>query len=64
MLNLFTKCKFSHSKRFFKEKLGNEHKKVITMEDIESGFGMLMDDSKFAERSNKDIGFKEYLMYS
>ena len=64
MLNLFTKCKFSHSKRFFREKLGNEDKKIITMSDVESGFKMLLDDSKFADRANKETGFKEYMMYS
>jgi hypothetical protein len=64
MLNLFTKCKFSHSKRFFKEKLGNEHKKIITMNDINGGFKMLLDDSKFADRASKETEFKEYLMYS
>lgn len=64
MLNLFTKAKFSHSKRFFKEKLGGNSKRVLNCEDIENGFKMLMDDSKFAERNKKDIGFKEYLMYS
>ena len=64
MLNLFTKAKFSHSKRFFKERLGGNSKRVLNCEDIENGFKMLMDDSKFAERSKLDVGFKDYLMYS
>lgn len=64
MLNLFTKAKFSHSKRFFKERLGSNSKRVLNCEDIENGFKMLMDDSKFAERSKLDVGFKDYLMYS
>ena len=64
MLNLFTKSKFSHSKRFFREKLNVKHKKMINHQDIENGFKMLMDDSKFAERKNGEIGFQNYLMYS
>ena len=64
MLNLFTKSKFSHSKRFFREKLEYNSKKYLNMEDIENGFKMLMEDSKFADRKNSDPGFKEYIMYS
>ena len=64
MLNLFTKCKFSHSKRFFKEKLKITHKKKLNFDDIKAGFDMLLEDSKFAERKEKDAGFQEYMMYS
>ena len=64
MLNLFTKCKFSHSKRFFKEKIDNNNKKRINYDDIKCAFKMLMEDSKFADRKNKDSnGFNEYQMY-
>ena len=34
------------------------------MDDINGGFSMLMEDSKFADRANHDSGFKDYLMYS
>ena len=54
MLNLFTKCKFAHSKRFFKEKLTSHSKRKINFEDIKNGFNMLLEDSKFAERKNKN----------
>jgi hypothetical protein len=64
MLNLFTKCKFSHSKRYFREKLKTDSKKKINFEDIKSGFKMLLEDSKFAERKNQETGFNDYMMYS
>ena len=62
MLNLFTKCKFSHSKRFFKDKLGTKYKKKISYIDLEEGFNMLLKDTKFSDRNKKDT--KQYLMYT
>jgi len=64
MLNLFTKTKFSHSKRFFREKLDFTKKKIINMDDVKYGFDMLMDDDNFAKRKNQDTDFKNYLMYT
>lgn len=64
MLNLFTKCKFAHSKRYFKQKLRINSKRKINFEDINNAFKMLLEDSKFAERKNQDNGYKEYLMYT
>tara|TARA_B100000767_G_scaffold275476_1_gene312620 strand:+ start:6899 stop:8089 length:1191 start_codon:yes stop_codon:yes gene_type:complete len=62
MLNLFTKSKFSHSKRFFKDKLGIRYKKKISYIDLEEGFKMLLNDTKFSDRNKKDT--KQYFMYT
>ena len=64
MLNLFTKSKFSHSKRYFTEQLNYDKKKIINMDDIQNGFKMLMDDSKFAERKNQTDDLNNNLMYT
>ena len=64
MLNLFTKCKFAHSKRFFKEKLTSQSKRKINFEDIKNGFNMLLEDSKFAERKNNMEEIREFMMYT
>ena len=64
MLNLFTKCKFAHSKRFFKEKLTSQSKRKINFEDIKNGFSMLLEDSKFAERKSKMEEIREFMMYT
>ena len=63
MLTLFTKSKFSHSKRFFREKLDNSKKKIINMVDVQTGFAMLLGDEKFADRK-KENESNSYLMYT
>ena len=59
MLNLFTKCKFTHSIRYFNmNRKANdddnfEHlKKKLNFEDIQNGFKLLLQDENFASRKN------------
>lgn len=61
MLNLFTKCKFTHSIRFFNlnrtstsEKNYEEFKKKINYEDLLNAFKLLKKDEKFQRRSEKN----------
>jgi hypothetical protein len=63
MLNLFTKCKFTHSIRFFNiNRKSNETenfenlKKKINYEDIENAFKLLLKDEKFNQRTQNDLG--------
>lgn len=60
MLNLFTKCKFTHSKRFFEEnrkstleKNISHLKKKINYGDIKKAFQLLKKDEKFKNRDNQ-----------
>ena len=59
MLNLFTKCKFTHSIRYFNmnrkanENENFEHlKKKINYEDIKNGFKLLLQDENFSKRKD------------
>ena len=61
MLNLFTKCKFTHSIRFYNKNKRStpennfDHlKKKINFEDIKNGFKLLQKDEKFKDRKSKD----------
>ena len=61
MLNLFTKCKFTHSIRFFnKNKKSTPEnnfenlKKKINYEDVKNAFRLLKKDEKFKNRNLKD----------
>ena len=69
MLNLFTKCKFTHSIRFFNlnkksnDKNNFDHfKKHINLEDINNAFKLLLKDKNFSNRKNTDTN--HYFMYS
>ena len=62
MLNLFTKCKFTHAKRFFHANKSStcekniEHlKKKINFTDIKKAFKLLKKDEKFKNRNNNDF---------
>ena len=64
MLNLFTKCKFTHSIRFFninrkstEENNFDDKKRKINYEDIQNAFKLLLKDEKFAKR-NENMGKK------
>ena len=61
MLNLFTKCKFTHSIRFYNKNKRStaennfDHlKKKINFEDIKNGFKLLQKDEKFKDRKSRD----------
>ena len=62
MLNLFTKAKFAHSKRFFTQKLSYDYKKYLNFCDIKEGFKMLLTDESFAKRKQGEN--KNYLLYT
>ena len=69
MLNLFTKCKFTHSIRYFNinRKSNEEHnfenlKKKINYEDIKNAFKLLLKDENFKKRKENDLG-KNHTMY-
>ena len=69
MLNLFTKCKFTHSIRFFNinRKSDDNHnfenlKKKINYEDIKNAFKLLLKDENFKKRTENDLG-KSHTMY-
>ena len=71
MLNLFTKCKFTHSKRFFEEnrkstveKNISHLKKKINYEDIQKAFELLQKDEKFKSRNNQIDKIFETTFYS
>ena len=72
MLNLFTKCKFTHSIRFYNknrkstaEKNFEDCKKKINFEDIKNAFKLLKKDEKFKNRKNNGNYDKSNLyMYS
>ena len=70
MLNLFTKCKFTHSIRFFNinrkstgENNFDDKKKKINFEDIQNAFKLLMKDEKFAKRNEK-LDRKNFFIYT
>ena len=70
MLNLFTKCKFTHSIRFFNlnKKSSNDKnydnlKKHINYEDIKNAFNLLLKDKNYANRKMKEET-NHYFMYS
>ena len=71
MLNLFTKCKFTHSLRFFNlcrkatkdQKFDNE-KKCINYEDIQNAFKLLLKDEKFKKRNDEEDNSFQYSMYT
>ena len=71
MLNLFTKCKFTHSKRFFSEsrkstveKNITHLKKKINYPDIKNAFQLLQKDEKFKNRANQIDKIFETTFYS
>jgi hypothetical protein len=71
MLNLFTKCKFTHSLRFFnlcktatKEKNFNDKKKCINFEDIRNAFKLLLKDEKFKKRNDEEDNSFQYSLYT
>ena len=70
MLNLFTKCKFTHSIRFYNqnkkstpEKNFEDLKKKINFEDIKNAFKLLKKDEKFKNRNQQNT-IKNMNMYS
>ena len=71
MLNLFTKCKFTHSLRYFKlcrkstKDKNYEHlKKKINMEDIQNAFKLLLKDEKFKDRKGEEDDSYNHTMYT
>ena len=71
MLNLFTKCKFTHSKRFFSEsrkstveKNITHLKKKINYRDIKNAFELLQKDEKFKNRGSQVDKIFETTFYS
>ena len=71
MLNLFTKCKFTHSKRFFEEnrkstleKNISHLKKKISYGDIKKAFKLLQKDEKFKKRNGQQDKIFETTFYS
>ena len=69
MLNLFTKCKFTHSIRFFnlnkkstEIKNYDKFKKHINFEDIQNGLKLLLKDKNFSNR--KENKTTHHFMYS
>jgi hypothetical protein len=71
MLNLFTKCKFTHSLRYFnlcrnatKEKNYENEKKCINFEDIQNAFKLLLKDDKFKKRNDEEDDSFQYSMYT
>ena len=71
MLNLFTKCKFTHSRRFFEENkkstLENNisHlKKKISYGDIKKAFKLLQKDEKFNNRDKQTDKIFETTFYT
>ena len=70
MLNLFTKCKFTHSIRFFnmnrkstEENNYDDKKRKINYEDIQNAFKLLLKDEKFSKR-NENLGKTSFYMYT
>ena len=70
MLNLFTKCKFTHSIRFFnmnkkstEENNFDDKKRKINYEDIQNAFKLLLKDEKFSKR-NENLGKTSFYMYT
>ena len=71
MLNLFTKCKFTHSRRFFEENRKStieknilHLKKKINYKDIQNAFELLQKDEKFKSRDNQMDKIFETTFYS
>ena len=71
MLNLFTKCKFTHSLRYFnlcrqstKDKNYEHLKKKINFEDIQNAFKLLLKDEKFKSRNEEEDNSYQYNMYT
>ena len=71
MLNLFTKCKFTHAKRFFHQNKKStcqkniEHlKKKINFTDIKKAFKLLKKDEKFKNRNNNNSKIFESTFYT
>ena len=71
MLNLFTKCKFTHSLRYFNlckkatiEKNYEHLKKSINFEDIENAFKLLLKDEKFKLRNEEEDTTYKYSLYT
>ena len=70
MLNLFTKCKFTHSKRFFEENRKStiekniSHLKKISYGDIKKAFKLLQKDEKFKNRNEQQDKIFETTFYS
>ena len=71
MLNLFTKCKFTHSLRYFnlcrkttKDKNYENEKKCINFEDIQNAFKLLLKDDKFKKRNDEEDDSFQYSMYT
>ena len=71
MLNLFTKCKFTHSLRYFnlcrqstKDKNYEHLKKKINFEDIKNAFKLLLKDEKFKSRNDEEDNSYQYNMYT
>jgi len=71
MLNLFTKCKFTHSLRYFnlcrqstKDRNYEHLKKKINFEDIQNAFKLLLKDEKFKSRSDEEDNSYQQSMYT
>tara|TARA_B110001469_G_scaffold113562_1_gene117006 strand:+ start:8561 stop:9805 length:1245 start_codon:yes stop_codon:yes gene_type:complete len=71
MLNLFTKCKFTHSLRYFNlcrkatiEKNYENLKKFINFEDIQNAFKLLLKDEKFKLRNEEENNSYQYSLYT
>ena len=71
MLNLFTKCKFTHSLRYFnlcrkstKDKNYEHLKKKINIEDIQNAFKLLLKDEKFKDRKGEEDTRYKHTMYT
>ena len=70
MLNLFTKCKFTHSIRFFNmnrkstdENNYDDKKRKINFEDLKNAFKLLLKDEKFSKR-NDNLSKSSFYMYT
>jgi DNA replication protein DnaC len=71
MLNLFTKCKFTHSLRYFnlckkatQEKNYENLKKSINFEDIQNAFKLLLKDENFERRNVEEDTTYKYSLYT
>ena len=71
MLNLFTKCKFTHSLRYFNlckkatPENNYEHlKKFINFEDIQNAFKLLLKDEKFKLRNDEEDTTYKFSLYT
>lgn len=71
MLNLFTKCKFTHSLRYFNlcrkatiDKNFDNKKKCINFEDIQNAFKLLLKDEKFKSRKDGEDNKYQFSMYT